>query len=106
MTEIQDISREIDQLIHERDDFIEITSLTDSKAWLALVRKLDAAEKMMMDSLLVELEPQMVRWHQGFIAGVKSVKETVAKAAEETKTMTEEISIKTQQKDELFDHQE
>ena len=96
------LSREIEQLIAERDDFLEITSLPTIDAYSALDRKIKAQMSLWMDALVIEIDPSSVRFLQGSLQAFKSLRETVRDAQDQSTIRTDEIAILTKQKDEIL----
>ena len=106
MEDVRVLSLEIEQLARERDDFLDITALPGQNGWEALVRKMDVEKQLRMDALLIERDPSAMRFLQGFIAGLTTVKSTVESASEAAKIRQEDVSTKTREKDDLLVQEE
>ena len=100
------LNRELEQLIREKDDFLEITTLPTLASWEALVRKMDAEEKLKMDALVIEGDPSAMRLIQGYLQAFSAIKDTVADAADQSKIRQDEIGRLMQQKDEILAQEE
>lgn len=94
---------EIEQLARERDDFLDITALRGQNGWEALVRKIDAEEKLKMDALLALRDPPLIFNDQGYIGALRMVKQIVEMAEEGAKNRNEQIADKTHLKDQLLE---
>lgn len=103
---IHELSLEIEQLARERDDFLDITALVGQNGWEALVRKINAEEKLKLDALLAMREPPDLYKIQGFIDALRTVKRIVDTAEEGAKNRNEEIADKTHLKDQLLEQEE
>jgi len=104
MSEALDLlNREIEQLLREKEDFLDITTLPGLNGWEALVRKIDAEERMKLDALLIEADQPTVRYLQGFLAALTTVKQVVNDAEDQAKLREEEVSNLVAQKDEYLE---
>jgi len=97
---------EIEQLARERDDFLDITALRGQNGWEALLRKMEADEKLKLDALLVERDPAAMYHTQGYIDALRTMRLIVETAEEGAKNRNEEVADRTQLKDEMLVQEE
>lgn len=107
MTEELDLLHsEIERIIGETDDWLDVTTLHDTKGWIALVKRMKVAEKIELQKLLNEKDHAEMRYVQGYLAAYADVRDAVVLSEARVKTLNEELAERQRDKDQELDQAE